>query len=242
MKKIVIIICLFLIIPVMTFAQVAVSIKWNTNLDYARKLAETKNQPLVIFFMDNPAGTLSTSVFNNTLTNNLIIEKVNNNFTALRINGDSVLEKEFQVTRIPTLLVVDTYGKEMDRLSGVIGIDQAFALLESTQRNFEEQENQVVQKSSANKSVLIGQVYTYENGKGSFIKKTSEMWEHRTAFYTVQYIQTKEDTRHYYIVSVDKKVHIAVPKTTSSAIWLWKEEENKWVSVEEISIIDMEVE
>lgn len=242
MKKIIIVICLFLIIPMMTFAQVS-SIKWNTNLDYARKLAETKNQPMVLFFMDSPAGTLSTSVFNNTLTNNLIIEKVDSNFVALLIKEDKILQEEFQITRIPTLLVLDKDGDEMDRLSGVIGIDQAFALLESTQRNFEEKGNVVITNSAnGTNSSLTGQVYIYEDGRGRFIKISSETWEHRSSFYTVLYTQTKEDTRHYYIVSADKKVHIAVPKTTGSAIWLWKEEENKWISIEEISIINTEIE
>lgn len=244
MKRILIVIGLLIIIPMIAFAQIA-SIKWNTNLEYARKLAETKKQPMLLFFMDEPAGTLSNSVFNNTLSNNLIVDKVNKNFVPVLFKGDEVLQREYSVSRIPTLMVLDNLGVEMDRLSGVIGIDQAFAMLENAQRNFETRSTGLVPGGTISPSGITnyesGDVYTYETGKGSFIRKGGDRWVHKTSFYTVNYTQNKEDQRHYYLVSEDRKVNIALPKTTNYAVWVWREDENRWVPVEEIAIIEQDV-
>lgn len=238
MKKILMLTVVLIIFVGTLFAQIA-SIKWNTNLDYAKKLATTKNLPIVLFFMDEPAGTLSNSVYNNTLSNNLLIDKINNNFIPMIVKGDTVLQREYDIQRIPTLLILTKNNVEMDRLAGVIGIDQAFAMLENAQMNHESQlatASSATTEDSATTTTIATTEFQYVMGKGTFIKQDEENWIHKTSFYTVPYTQTKEDKRHYYIVSKDRTVRAAIPKTAGTPIWV-VEGTGKWVSKEDISTI-----
>lgn len=247
MKKILLILFVLLLPSYLVFSQTGL-IKWNNNISYAQKLSISNDKPMVVFFMDLPAGTLSRSVYDNTLSNNLIVEKINSYFIPVLIRGDALLQRQYNIKRLPTLMVVSVDGTEIDRLEGVIGIDQAYAMLESAQMGYSvgtraraPSTTNTTMNSNIDYYGDSDATYTYATGSGTFIK-TGKTWIHRTDFYEVLYTETRTDEGHHYITSEnyltddDRKVNLAIPRVTpqnasgkvSAMIWIWDYNLSKW--------------
>lgn len=244
MKKIIVLFYLSIILfPV--FSQIQV-IDWQFSLPYAKQLSLKQERPIVIFFTDDPMGTLSANV-SRTLANSELSNKIKTQFIPVSVHGDRVLEREYAISKFPTILVLGSDYKETDRLEGLVGSDEIHALLKNAYENYI---NTPLTSGDTNKNSEDegeGKVFSYNKGLGSFVKLNDGMWEHRTSFYVMKYKQTKSDNRHYYISSINEegemsnKIHLAIPKNIGVTIWVWREEKNSWESAEEITTIDQEV-
>lgn len=225
-------------LPSTVFAQIT-SINWQSNFDFAKKLAQSKNQPMIVYFMETPAGVLSSSVLTTVFTNVLIVDRINTYFVAVLVEGTPVLEREYNIQgKYPTLLVLDKNNVEIDRISGYITVDAAYSMLENAQKNHA---NFVFNSAKDNgnnveSAALENAVFSYDNGSGSFIKM-GKKWIHKTLYYTVNYTETKEDGTHYYLVSEDKKTYVTVPLVAGGRVFVWQEEK-RWVSAGSIVTVE----
>ena len=241
MKRFILLLIIF-ITPATLFAQT--TINWVSNVDFAKRQAISANKPRVLYFTENPQGTRSKVISGSVLVNGLLVKKVNNDFIPLLLEGYNLLEDKYGISRYPTLLVLDINDQEMDRLSGTFSSDQALAMLNAALLNHKDITLASATTGTSNSGeISINSEFSYSEGKGYFVKISDTNWEHRTAFYTITYTQTKEDNRHIYLVAENKfeggkKIHVAVPKSTGITIWLWNEGESNWIPTEKITLIE----
>ena len=99
---------------------------WRTDLEQAIKQARLENRKIVIFFMSKPPGATDRWIQDN------ILNKKNNrnaisegNYLAVTTQLspalDSELAKRYKITKLPTLLLLDPEGRELNRREKTVG-------------------------------------------------------------------------------------------------------------------------
>ena len=99
---------------------------WSTDLEQAAKQSREENRKLVIFFMSKPPGETDRRIQDGILNksgNRKALQKGNYLAVTAQLSPslDSNVAKRYQVTVLPTLLLLDGQGKELNRREKTIG-------------------------------------------------------------------------------------------------------------------------
>jgi thioredoxin-related protein len=104
--------------------EIATEIQWAPSLQEAFQLAEEKNQPIVVdFWMDNCewCDRLDDSTFAHQDVIDLAASMV---FVKAEGKKDTVTRKRFQIAGFPTVIIMNSAGKEIDRIYGYLPPDE----------------------------------------------------------------------------------------------------------------------
>lgn len=215
------------------FAQKsAEAINWSSNLDFGKLVAQKYGKPLFLFFVDVPPNAISKSVYDSTLSNPIVANKVNDSFIPVRIQGDTILDNEYNVSRFPTLLILDPVNfSEISRLTGIMSAPSVFELMQNALDSVEAEidvpgDDAVDDRNNENTDLSSGLIYKYENG--AFIDLGEDNWVHSSSFYPrINFTQFHKDENHWFIANRDLKVYFAIPRKEATTFWLWKKTKNE---------------
>jgi thioredoxin-like negative regulator of GroEL len=106
-------------------------IRWETNLDRASAAAQATNQPILIEFWAvwcEPCQEMDREVYAD--------ERIASAMSKVRpvrvdIDRETALQRKYDVTGTPTLLVTDSFGRELFRYSGALPLDRMGQLLDA---------------------------------------------------------------------------------------------------------------
>ena len=218
------------------------TINWYSNLDYAKVTAKEYQKPLFLFFIGLQTSALSNSVLNSTLSNNIIVNKINNQFIPVMIQGDNIIQREYNVSRFPTLLILDpTDYSELSRLSGIISSDNIFALLETAINSTSTTKiNNIDEEDTTSFSTDTVTIYKYD--AGAFISLGEEKWLHSTPLYPkIDFSQFNSDDKYIMLANRDLNIYFAIPIKGKGTFWTLKkaenEDDNAWVVAGKITVV-----
>lgn len=97
---------------------------WGSDLGNALQVAQSANRKVVLFLMSSPPGEIDRWLVKATLAqpgNQQALNKANVVKVKLETSLNSDLAKKYRVTELPTMLLLDPAGKELNRRAGKIG-------------------------------------------------------------------------------------------------------------------------
>lgn len=99
---------------------------WGSDLQAALGRAATENRRLLVFFMDSPPSSTAHRLAKVPLgkkANRQALEK--GNFLLVKVTMDRIARKKwserFNITKLPTLLILAPDGEELNRRQGYVG-------------------------------------------------------------------------------------------------------------------------
>jgi len=99
---------------------------WGKDLDAALRRAAQENRPVLVFFTAQPPSQITRRLLQTTLSkaaNKQAIEQ--GRFIMVRVKLDTSLDeplaKRYGIKTLPTMLVLDKRGREVNRREGMIG-------------------------------------------------------------------------------------------------------------------------
>jgi thioredoxin-like negative regulator of GroEL len=106
-------------------------IRWETNLDRASVAAQATNQPMLIEFWAvwcEPCKEMDRDVYGD--------ERIASAMSKVRpvrvdIDREPALRRKYDVSGTPTLLVTDSFGRELFRYAGALPLDRMVQLLDA---------------------------------------------------------------------------------------------------------------
>ncbi len=217
------------------------SINWSGNLDYSKLIAEKYNNPLFVFFVDVPPSAVSKSVYNGTLSNDIVANKVNSSFVPVLVQGDTVVQDSYNITDFPTLLILDPRNfTEISRLVGIMTSDIVFTLMQNALETIRIGGNVRAERDrigllGGNESTTYGnnnltysltssrQALVYEYKGGAFLFLGEKNWVHSTPFYPrISYSQFHMDENHFFISNRELNIYFALPRERGKSFWVLK--------------------
>ncbi|XP_060085483.1 tRNA uridine 5-carboxymethylaminomethyl modification enzyme MnmG-like [Ylistrum balloti] len=184
-----------------------------------------------------PSSSVSKSILNSTLSNNIVYNRVNQDFVPVLIQGDAIVSADFAVRRFPTLLIYDPNTRtELGRLSGIMSPDSVFSLMTSALDVVNDTGGgREVSDSNANFGDEAGSLFSedtktsliYEYEGGAFIYLGENNWVHSTSFYPrINFVQFHKDDVHFFIANRELNIYFAIPQKEAS-FWIWKKGKNE---------------
>jgi thiol:disulfide interchange protein len=105
-------------------APVNSAIKWQSNSETAYGLAAKEGLPVLVFLYTDWC-TYCRQMDNNTFGDQGVVDEMASEYVWLRLNAETDPEgvrfqRKFFVSGFPTLLILDSSGREIDRLQGYV--------------------------------------------------------------------------------------------------------------------------
>ena len=96
---------------------------WREDLPSALQQAQREKKPVLVFFMSRPPGENDHFIANTTIANNSAALKQSGCILVrVAVSGlSSDIAKEYQLTSTPTLMLLDSAGKEISRRIDRVG-------------------------------------------------------------------------------------------------------------------------
>jgi thioredoxin-related protein/YHS domain-containing protein len=118
------------------YAQSVDPVKWENDLKRACQLAQTENRLTLVHFYSDcaPCASMNANVF----TDPRIALELNRNFVAVRVDMNmlAALAKQYDVTVVPTDLILNSEGQVVYRRQGEIASEKYLQFLQYLRTNF----------------------------------------------------------------------------------------------------------
>ena len=156
----------------------AESIRWYTSLQEATAAAQEANKPVMIEFWADwcaPCKVMRTEVYTDARVVSILAQKM----IAVRLNFDKqqTLVRRYNVEAIPHLVFADSYGTELLRHRGILGVEELTAVIQALPKDISEfnRFDRTLQKDNGNFNALEGMASRLRNA-GLYIS-SNEFYE-----------------------------------------------------------------
>lgn len=215
----------------------AEEIAWRLTEGEAGQEAAMSGVPMFVLITAgdwcDPCRWLST----NTLRDAPVARVINNSYIPLFYNDGNPEAARYRVERLPTIIILDSNGDELERLSGAVSSSMLLTTLASHVSGESANWSPVTaaQKSLTNAVFRVGNVGTLWNDG-------SDRWFSQDAGLPPRMEQYDQDDSFVYIRDRGSATLIGVPRETASGatttLWQWDVQRREWRQMREMTRLD----